>query len=313
MLKSCSAAPTRKQQELNLLSSRAGLVGSNAQRGVATWIASGITIEEMQIALCMDIRQLSRHPTKTQNLDISRRQTKLQNRIDEYTITAATHLSDGFDMDDDIRDMDLDFMANDSGCNASDAHDTDSEPAPIPTQRPDLFHPEHVTIPLPSNIGTEQCVELGVEHLVDQEIALREGQANDTLQAIRVLLADKAVLFRTTVRPVKSQAKLTRAWTQVRSVKWVIRLNAMIYTKCQAQMENLQAHGLLEKYLRMDKSHLKATAAVAEPNARGQYNAALPWFWSLNVQGDSVSSNWMNECGVPFSGIIAFLLIDNSL
>ncbi|KAG2341715.1 hypothetical protein BDR05DRAFT_887723, partial [Suillus weaverae] len=67
------------------------------------------------------------------------------------------------------------------------------------------------------------------------------------------------------------------------------------YTKCRAQLKNLQVHGLLEKYLQMDKSHLKATLAVAEPNAHGQHNATLPWFWSLDVQDDSISSNWMNE------------------
>ncbi|KAG1898524.1 uncharacterized protein F5891DRAFT_955534, partial [Suillus fuscotomentosus] len=49
------------------------------------------------------------------------------------------------------------------------------------------------------------------------------------------------------------------------------------------------------KYLRMEKCHLKTTAAMADPNAWGQRNATLPWFWSLDVQGDSVSSDWMNE------------------
>ncbi|KAG2345169.1 hypothetical protein BDR05DRAFT_881134, partial [Suillus weaverae] len=27
----------------------------------------------------------------------------------------------------------------------------------------------------------------------------------------------------------------------------------------------------------------------------GQRNSTLPWFWSLDVQGDSVSNDWMNE------------------
>ncbi|KAG2058073.1 hypothetical protein BDR06DRAFT_876886 [Suillus hirtellus] len=45
----------------------------------------------------------------------------------------------------------------------------------------------------------------------------------------------------------------------------------------------------------MERSHLKATATVANPNARRQRNSMLPWFWSLDVQGDSVSSDWMNE------------------
>ncbi|KAG2057282.1 hypothetical protein BDR06DRAFT_847496, partial [Suillus hirtellus] len=49
------------------------------------------------------------------------------------------------------------------------------------------------------------------------------------------------------------------------------------------------------KYLRMEKSHLKASAAVADPNTQGQRNSTLPWFWSLDVQCDSISNNWMNE------------------
>ncbi|KAG2058431.1 hypothetical protein BDR06DRAFT_980321 [Suillus hirtellus] len=274
-------APTQKQQELALLSSRVGRLGGNLQRGAATWIASGITIEEVQIALTMDIRKLGRHPMETQTLDICRHRTKLQSQIDEFTIVAAIHLGEGFDVDDDIRDLHLDFIDDDSEADGRQLRDS--------------FYPEKIVIPLPSNIGVARCGELGVEHLIGQEIALREGQANDALQAIRMHLVDKAVLFRTTVRPAKSQAKSTRAWTQVHSVERVIRLNTMIYMKCQAQLGNLEAHGLLNKYLRMEKSHLKTTAAVADPNAQGQQNATLPWFWSLDIQGDSVSSDWMNE------------------
>ncbi|KAG2095275.1 uncharacterized protein F5147DRAFT_747748 [Suillus discolor] len=285
-------APTRKQQELALLA-RVGRGGGNAQWGAATWIASGITIEELQISLLMDIRRLGKHPTETQHLEIGRRRTKLQSRIDEFTIAAVNHLGEDFDLDDDIRDMEVEFI--DDSEQEVDAV-TDSEHDSHEDPRCMVFRPENVMIPLPSNIGIHRCTELGVGHLVGQEIALREGQANDTLQAIRVLLADKAVLFRTTVRPAKSQAKVTRAWTQVHSVERVIRLQTMIYSKCQAQLSNLQAHALLEKYLRMEKSHLKASAAVADPNARGQRNSTLPWFWSLDVQGDSISNDWMNEC-----------------
>jgi hypothetical protein len=70
-----------------------------------------------------------------------------------------------------------------------------------------LFRPEGVTIPLPSTIGVQRHAELGVEHVFAQDIALREGQANDTLHAIRVHLAEKAVLSRTSVRPARSQSK----------------------------------------------------------------------------------------------------------
>ncbi|KAG1893763.1 uncharacterized protein F5891DRAFT_1196001 [Suillus fuscotomentosus] len=120
-------APTRKQQKLALLSSWAARLSGNAQRGAATWIASSITIEEMQITLSMDIRRLGRHPTETQTLDICRHRTKLQSRIDEFTIVAATHLGEGFDVDDEIRDLHLDFMDDDSEDNGIDGSDTESE------------------------------------------------------------------------------------------------------------------------------------------------------------------------------------------
>ncbi|KAG2099268.1 uncharacterized protein F5147DRAFT_747293 [Suillus discolor] len=239
-----------------------GRLGGNLQRGAATWIASGITIEEMQIALTMDTRRLGRHPTETQTLDICRRRTKLQSRIDEFTMVAATHLGEGFDIDDEIRDLHLDFMDDDSEDEGINGSDTESEPEAHGRRLRDLFYPEKTVIPLPSNFGVARCAELGVEHLIGQEIALREGQANDALQAIRMHLADKAVLFRTAVHPAKSQAKSTRAWTQVHSVERVIQLNTMIYMKCRAQLGNLDAHGLLKKYLRMEKCHLKTTAAV---------------------------------------------------
>jgi hypothetical protein len=159
----------------------------------------------------------------------------------------------------------------------------------------DLFRPKTAVILLPSNLGLGRCDELGVMGLIAHEITLREGQANDMLHGIRVHLADKAILFRMTVRPARSQVTTTRAWVQVRSVEWVISLNSTIYKKCRAQMANLGADHLLEKYRELEKRDLKATLVV-DPNAQGQRNSTLPWFWSLDIRGDSISNDWMNEC-----------------
>lgn len=93
--------------------------------------------------------------------------------------------------------------------------------------------------------------------LVRQEITLREGQANNRLHAIRVHLVDEAVLFKTTVWQARSQATTTtRAWSEVRSVEHIININSTIYKKCWTQMSN----------------------------------------WTLDVQDESVSNDWMNEC-----------------
>ncbi|OJA16398.1 hypothetical protein AZE42_12481 [Rhizopogon vesiculosus] len=124
---------------------------------------------------------------------------------------------------------------------------------------------------------------------------LREGQANDTLHAIRVNLAHKAVIFHKMVRAAKSQVGTTRAWTQVCSVENVISYKACIYAKCCKQLGKLGADQQLEKYLKLEKGDLKASTAITDPNSRGQRNSTLPWFWSLGVKADTCSSDWMTE------------------
>lgn len=159
-----------------------------------------------------------------------------------------------------------------------------------------LFQPEKVVILLPSNLGPEKCAAWGVADLIHQEVTLREGQANDALHNIRVHLADKAVLFRKTVRTAKSQAMSTRAWAQVHSVDRAVSINATIYSKCRSQLANLGANDILTRYRPLEKEHLKVSTAVADPNARGQRNSTLAWFWSMDVEGDSESSDWLSKC-----------------
>ncbi|KAG1888335.1 hypothetical protein F4604DRAFT_1877431 [Suillus subluteus] len=236
--------------------------------GAATWLASGITLEEAQVALLIDVKKLGRWPTDAQKLAIAQRRDRLQGQIDEFVkLDSAGSSSDDPDWPDD-----------------EDRYDTLVK-----------FTPETLVIPLPSNIGIERCAEWGVADLVLQEISLREGQANDTLHAIRVNLADKAVLFCTTVRSAKSQARSTCAWARVHSVDKILHLNVQMYSKCCSQLVHLGADDLLVKLRPLEKANLKATTVVADPNARGQRNSTLAWFWSIDVQGDSTSNDWMNE------------------
>ncbi|KAG1854635.1 hypothetical protein F4604DRAFT_1932698 [Suillus subluteus] len=253
----------RKEVEIDLLHNSAPWLGERSQLVAVTWLASGITIEEMQIVLAMEIRRAGKHQTETQTLEIGCRWVRLQHSIDEFIAGVARYLGEEYDGDDCIADMDVHFLEDglDSNWSSNNILDSGRHPPRV------LFRPEIAVIPLLSNLGLERCKELGVIGLVRKEITLCEGQANDMLHVIRVHLADKAVLFRTTVRPAKSQATTTRAWAQVHSVERVINLNSTIYKKCRAQLTNLWADQLLEKYRELEKKDLKATLAVADPNA----------------------------------------------
>ncbi|KAG1836908.1 hypothetical protein F4604DRAFT_1602134, partial [Suillus subluteus] len=288
-------APTRKQQELHLLTRQVRWLAGEIHRGAATWLASAITLEEAQVALLIDVKKLGRRPTDAQKLAIARHRDRLQGQIDEFIRVTVTFLGDQLDEYDklDLMTMMLDAAELDSAGSSSDDPDwLDDE------DRYDTlvkFTPKTLVIPLPSNIGIERCAEWGVADLVLQEISLREGQANDALHAIRVNLADKAVLFRTTVRSAKSQARSTRAWARVHSVDKILHLNVQMYSKCRSQLVHLGADDLLVKLQPLEKADLKATTVVADSNARGQRNSTLAWFWSIDVQGDSTSNDWMNE------------------
>ncbi|KAG1805128.1 hypothetical protein EV424DRAFT_1474414 [Suillus variegatus] len=197
----------------------------------ATWLAEELTIEKAQVTLQMTIRRLGARPTDTQQLDIDR-----------------------------WRQAGLSFLSDDIGDTPGNGQEC-----------PKSYHPEKTVIPLPSNLGLNTCTAIGVNDLVKQELILRQGRANDALQNIRVHLADKAVIFRKTVR-------------------------ASIYLKCWKQLCNLSTDdSLLQRYQALVKEQLKVSTAVADPNLWGQRNNTLPWFWSLDVAGDSKSNDWLNE------------------
>ncbi|KAG1863518.1 hypothetical protein DFJ58DRAFT_724933 [Suillus subalutaceus] len=227
-------SPTRKQQELHLLQAQNcpehPVINPPSRRGAATWLATGLTIEESQVSLSRDITSFLEMAPTYLGVDVDVNDP-------EFPVIVRNSLNDNYE---DYSDIDEDQNPG------PDIHDAS------------IFQLELTVIPLPSNIGEVRCRELGLTNLMKEEIALREGQANDALHAIRVHLGDKAVIFRNT-------------------------------------LAKLPDHDLLKKYLPLKKEDLKASSAVADPNARGQRDTTLSWFWSLDVQGDTSRNDWMTE------------------
>ncbi|KAG2112252.1 uncharacterized protein F5147DRAFT_650902 [Suillus discolor] len=105
-----------------------------------------------------------------------------------------------------------------------------------------------------------------------------------------------AILFRTTVRQAKSQALKTRAWSQVMLVQQAVSLHASIYTKTRKQMMKLEpGQDQLQKYKPLLREQLKISTAVGDPNAQGQRNESLAWFWSVEVNLRGPDQSWNEE------------------
>ncbi|KAG1724883.1 uncharacterized protein EDB91DRAFT_1255021 [Suillus paluster] len=80
------------------------------------------------------------------------------------------------------------------------------------------------------------------------------------------------------------------------SVEQAVSLNASIYNKTWKQMVKLGPGQLqLQKYQPLLWEQLKVSTAVSDPNARGQQNESLAWFWSLDIDLSGPSESWNDE------------------
>ncbi|KAG1777115.1 hypothetical protein EV702DRAFT_1045513 [Suillus placidus] len=239
-------APSKKEIKLRLLEESNTRNVAPSRRSVATWISTGLAIEEAQIALLIE------------RLDVAQQCDRLQGQIDGFTQSAIMHLGEGFDTDHDPDDLNLDIL-----------DDLDDDPADsTKTSNTWTNSPKLTVIPLPSNLGVDRCRCCMAEALIPLEMSLREGQANDALHNIRIHLCNKAILFRTTIRQAKSQALKIRAWSQVMSVQQAVSLHASIYTKTRKQMMQLEpGKDQLQKYKPLLHEQLKISTAIGNPNA----------------------------------------------
>ena len=167
--------------------------------------------------------------------------------------------------------------------------------------------PERVVLYLPSNFTHQQREEYGLQKLGKMEYQLREGQANDSLERLRECLAEKALRFRTEVRPAKSQKKMTRAWDSVHRMEDQIKQVVVGYKTARKAIGELGNAADLERFQDISKADLKMSGDIVEENRVGQRSSVLPWFWRLDRKTKSYHGNYEKEC--EYNGWITFISV----
>ena len=154
---------------------------------------------------------------------------------------------------------------------------------------------------LPSSIGHEHCTKLGLQSLVFKELALREGQANDSLQAIRLAIGEKSFRFRKQLRLATSKKKKTRSWDGIHSVGKRLQHHRLVYRQARYAMVRLGVNQekLDTDYRELHDDDLQTSTAVVEPNARGQRKKELSWIWQKTGMNISNQMTVVNECEFP--------------
>ena len=245
-------------------------------------VSQGIESGEAQIMLAIDARQANTSGMENQQLSIARQWDQLQSQLDGLVVSAARFLSEDWE----------DEMLTETASDIPQDYEIEN-PFVLPTQG----NAELILPPLPSYIGVDWLQELGLETLVDQELSLRQGQANDCLHKIRLALADKSMIFRQDVRHARNYNLTTQAWGQIASMNLTLNRHASLYRWCHWQMAALGADAdILIRYQELHASDLSVTTAISNPNARGHRDDRLAWFWTMSVPCDTDRNNWMSEC-----------------
>ena len=244
-----------------------------------------------------DIRALGRYPSTADQAQIQNKRESLQARIEAFHQQALQFIP-----------SDVTSITHYSGNRASDTIGVDLEESDEETffldaeseweEEEDMEVPaEQVRLWLPSSFTKAEQAQVDLGKVAEVEVELREGQANDALEALRAGLAEKSLRFRTEVKPAKSQRTMTRAWDSIHRADKQIQGAVQCYRLGRGALEGLGASDeLLSRYQEIQKRDLKMSRDVVEENRVGQRSSELPWFWRLDRKWDEDRGEFLKEC-----------------
>ncbi|KAG9309373.1 hypothetical protein JVU11DRAFT_10610 [Chiua virens] len=197
--------------------------------------------------LTMQIKDLGLKPTDTQLLAIARKREQLAANISTFNASAVQFVGRVFDHNNSILIENTLWDESDHDDYVDDADGIFGK-VPVDGATEDGsagISVECAFICLLSAIGLELCKLADADDLIQQEIQLRIGQANNALHELQLSLVDKAILCRTKVQDTKSQHTKGRAWDKLTGVQNIVRHHSII-SKCGCSPHTIMSleHGL---------------------------------------------------------------------
>jgi hypothetical protein len=249
--------------------------------------------------LRLEISKLPQRPTVKQKLKITRMRNRLGKEVKDFLEGASSFLPS-------LEEADLKAIED-------EAIDTPLEESVEPeeivdvTLDEDIFYeeedeaeapsvlPESVVLPLPSNIISNK-LRRSIESLTSVERELRKGQANDSLEGLRIGLANKSLLLLTDVNQSLSTKQSTRAWASVRNAQSQILFHASCYQRAWKALKCVGTPEDLVVYQKLEQKDLVVVKDISKAKRFGQGSDSLAWFWRIGPGEEALTGEWMEEC-----------------
>lgn len=158
---------------------------------------------------------------------------------------------------------------------------------------------ESQTLPFPSTFSRADLEELGAVDLIQTELDLRKGWANDILHTLRQTVGNKSLNFQKGIRGAPAKSHMTRAWSNIRELEQQSEHLRCVYTINRNAMLTLglPQNDQTGKYQSLKKEDLNASAAMAAPNLSGQSKTKLSWIWTVDLNPDAEHNvEHLQEC-----------------
>jgi hypothetical protein len=247
--------------------------------------------------LRLEIRALGQKPSSADRTHIEDRKGSLQTKIEAFHQQALRFASFGVasiihssSRASAVLELDLEDSDEETFFFEGEVEwEEDDDDTEVPV--------ENIKLWLPSSFTASERIKMGLGQIAKVEAELREGQANDALEALRDGLAEKSLRFRTEVKPAKSQKTMTRAWDSIHRADKQIRSAVLCYRIARNALKELGvADKVLQQYQEIDKKDLKMSRDIVEENRVGQRSSELPWFWRLDNKWDKDRGEFLKEC-----------------
>jgi hypothetical protein len=158
-----------------------------------------------------------------------------------------------------------------------------------------LQPPESCTIPLPSSYSRDDAQRVGWGHFLNNETALRESHAYETLRSLRLAIGERSMCYKKVVRVAKSQAASTRSQFKVEAFTQAVEKYAATYRRTARVL--WKAGKSQKEWPDIKPEDLQVKGDVTDANRLGQSTYKLAWFWRMGQLEDySENGSAMEEC-----------------
>jgi hypothetical protein len=153
-----------------------------------------------------------------------------------------------------------------------------SQPIPSTTNNIGQIRIEDQIIALPSNGNTSANYR-------NLEIAHRISMAEEQLNHIRNLIAEKSFQFSHVIRVSPRKGVTTRARAAVRKLNNIIAEHCRFYSRCRAALLVLEADPLiLSRYMVLNPDDIVGSTVILNPNQPGSTSIKLSWIWQTSAR-----------------------------